>query len=259
VYFGQRRDGVQLEEVTAELKCPVCMMYIMPPTPTCDNGHNICINSRYEMDLCASCKQQFSESGCWILENIQKIQYHCKYCMTGCEYVSTAGYDLTIHETHCIHRSFRFPFADDTICCWKDEMDIMWNHTEHRHSSQCATAAERKCTFTLNCSGPRPSRIALSVWGETFFVVSRVINFDLLLRPVCGSTCKGIFTQLHGGNFEEGQVCAQKSATVCHVTKSYFTDVQNIFRNPACAVFPYAIWNHCAGIHKKLSCEVEIR
>ena len=245
----------------AELKCPVCMRYMTPPIPMCKNGHNICNTCRQEMNQCPSCRQQFLESRCWILENIiQKIQYRCQYYKKGCEFLSTAGYDIAFHEAHCPHRPFRCPFADGaTVCCWRDELSVMWDHIQRKHSSQCATAAQGKCTFTLNCSGHRSSRIALSAWGETFFLVSRVINYDLYCCVLyVGPRTKGSSYSYTVTVSRRGR-CARKSATVCHVTKSYFTDVQNIYRNPDCAVFPYGIWNRCADLHMKLSCEVEIR
>jgi hypothetical protein len=138
-------------------------------------------------------------------------------------------------------------------------MSVMWNHIERKHSSQCFVAAQGKCTLTLNCSGPRPSRIAVSAWGKIFFVVSRVINFDLY----CCVLYVGPRTRASSYNYtvtvsRRGRN-GRRSTTVCHDTQSYFTDVQNIFRNPDCAVFPYVVWNRCADPHKKVSCEVEIK
>jgi E3 ubiquitin-protein ligase SIAH1 len=244
-----------------ELKCPVCMRYMTPPIPMCVNGHNICNTCRQKMNQCPTCRQGFSESRCWILENIlQKIQYRCKYYVKGCEFVSTAGLNIACHEANCPLRPFRCPFADGTTSCsWTGEMNVMWNHIQRQHSSQCATASQGRCTFTLNCSGLRPSRMALSAWGETFFVVSRVINFDLYCCVLyVGPRVKGS-TYSYTVTVSRRSRCARKSATVCQVTKSYYIDVQDIFRNPDCAVFPYVIWTRCADLDKKLSCEVEIR
>jgi E3 ubiquitin-protein ligase SIAH1 len=243
-----------------ELKCPVCRMYMTPPIPMCQNGHNICNTCRQKVNQCPTCSYQFVKSRCWILENIvQKIKYRCQYYKEGCEYES-AGNDIGFHEAHCSHRPFRCPFADGTtVCCWKGQMSVMWDHIQCEHSSQCTTSSQGKCTITLNCSGPRPSRIALSAWGETFFVVSRVISFDLYCCVLyVGPRTKGSLYSYTLTVSRRGR-CARSSATVCHVTKSYFIDVQRIFRNPECAVFPYLIWSRCADSHKKLSCEVEIR
>ena len=49
-------------------------------------------------------------------------------------------------------------------------------------------------------------------------------------------------------------------ATVCLPVKSYFADVERLFRNRECAVFSYVIWNRCHRelSSNKVSLEVEI-
>jgi E3 ubiquitin-protein ligase SIAH1 len=46
-------------EVLEELKCPVCVEYMMPPIPMCQNGHNICNTCRQKVNQCPTCKEEF--------------------------------------------------------------------------------------------------------------------------------------------------------------------------------------------------------
>ena len=71
-------------KVLQELKCPVCKRYITPPIPTRQNGHNICNISRQKVNKCPTCKKEFLESSCQILENIiQKMKYPCSIIRKG--------------------------------------------------------------------------------------------------------------------------------------------------------------------------------
>jgi E3 ubiquitin-protein ligase SIAH1 len=244
----------------AELECPVCMLYMTPPIPLCVNGHSICNACRQKVDQCPTCRQQFLNSGCSILENIiQKIKYSCQYYKEGCKYESAVN-DIALHEARCPHRPFRCPFAEDTtICCWKGQMSVMWDHIKCEHSSQSATASQGRFTITLDCSGSRPTRMALSACGETFIMVSRVISFDLYCCVLYVGPCtKGSLYNYTVTVSRRGRR-ARSSITICQATKSYFIDVQRMFRNSDCAVFPYTMWNRCVDAHNKLSCEVEIR
>jgi E3 ubiquitin-protein ligase SIAH1 len=244
----------------AELKCPVCMLYMTPPIPMCENGHCICNTCRQKESRCPTCGQQILNSRCCILENIvQKIKYRCQYHKEGCEY-ECGGNEIGSHEAQCPHRPFRCPFSEGTtICCWKGQMSVMWDHIKCDHSLQSVTVSQGRCTIKLDCSGPRVTRIALSAWGEIFVLVSRVMSYNLYCCVLyVGPRAKGSLYTYTVTVSKRGR-SARSSVTICHGTKTYFIDVQRIFRNPDCAVFPYTMWNRCVDAHNKLSCEVEIR
>jgi hypothetical protein len=138
-------------------------------------------------------------------------------------------------------------------------MSVMWDHIEHTHSSQCTTASHGRFTIGLDCSRSRPTSVALSALGETFFMVSRVMSTNLYCCVMyVGPRTNGSLYNYTVTISRRGRR-ARSSSTVCLATKSYFIDVQRIFRNPDCAMFPYTMWNSCADADKKLSCEVQIR
>ena len=57
-----------------ELKCPVCMEYMVPPIKLCMNGHNICSKRRERVQCCPTCRDKFSEIRNVALENIPRRQ-----------------------------------------------------------------------------------------------------------------------------------------------------------------------------------------
>jgi len=124
-------------DVLEELECPVCMEYMTSPIPMCTNGHNICNTCKPKVDHCALCREQLSESRCWLLENIiEKIKFRCQYYTEGCEFITTAQF-IKSHEAGCPDRPFDCPFSvvGTKNFCWKDTEVVcgatFWTSTDH--------------------------------------------------------------------------------------------------------------------------------
>ena len=170
-------------EVLEEFKCPVCVEYMTPPIPMCQNGHNICNTCRQKVNRCPTCRQQFSESRCWLLENIiQIMKYRCQYYKDGCEFVSTTEF-IKFHEADCPHRPFNCPFSVvvTKIFCWRGHISGMWGHIWGEDTALALPEAT-KFVFTLDCTGPGPLNRTPSAWDETFSLVFRVINCTLPIK-----------------------------------------------------------------------------
>ena len=246
-------------KVLEELKCPVYVEYMMPPIPMCQNGHSICNTCRLKVNQCPTCKEEFLESRCWILENIiQKMKYPCKYYKKGCEFVSTAQF-IKYHEAECPDRPFSCPFSVVVTknFCWRGHLSDMWGHILCEHTA-FAKAGRRKFVLTVDCAEPGLLHRALDSRGETFFVVWRVIKMDLFCcvlyvgpeaRASSYSYCVTI-ASTDGSAY----------ATVRLPAKSYFVDVETLFRNREFAVFSYVLWNRCRRelSSSKVSLEVAI-
>ena len=231
-------------EVLDELKCALCVEYMTPPIPICQNGHNICNTCREKVNQCPFCREQFLQSRCRLLENIiEKIQFRCQYNTEGCEFISTAHF-INSHEASCPDRPFNCPFSvvGTKTFCWRGHINGMWSHILDEHGPLVVPG---NCQFFLkvNCAGPGPLHLALSAWGETFSVVFRMINTDLYCcvlyvgpqeRATLYKYCVAVETTDGSG-----------SARVRLPTKSYFFDVETLFRNRECAVFSYAFWTRC--------------
>ena len=231
-------------EVLEELKCPVCVEYMTPPIPMCQNGHCICNTCRQKMNRCPICREQFSESRCRTLENIiEKMQFRCQYYTEGCKFISTVHF-IKSHEAGCPDRPFKCPFSvvGTKTFCWRGHISGMWSHILDKHRP--LTVPEKCQIFlTVDCAGPGPLHLALSAWGETFSVVFRMINTDLYccvlyVGPQERATLYKYWVAVEtndGSGF----------ATVCLPTKSYFVNVETLFRNQECAVLSYASLNRC--------------
>ena len=233
---------VTSREVLEELKCPVCVEYMVPPIPMCQNGHNICNTCRQKVNQCPTCKEEFSQSRCWLLENVvQKIKFRCQYYKEGCEFVSTSQF-IKSHEADCPHRPFNCPFAVVVTknSCWSGHVSGMWDHILCEHTAFAVPEAE-KFVLKLDCARPGPLQCALPACDETFFLVCRVINMDLCCCVLYVGPEERASSYKYWVTMKPRQ--ASEYATVCLPTKSYFADVETLFRNGECAVFSYAFWN----------------
>ena len=165
--------------VLEEFKCPVCVEYMMPPIPVCQNGHNICNTCRQKVNQCPNCTQMFLESRCWLLENvIQKNKYRCQYYNEGCDFVSTAHF-IKSHEAECRDLPFNCPFSVVVTknSCWRGHISGLWSHILCKHTA--LAEPKEKFVLTVDCAEPGPLHRALHAKCETFLMVCRVINVDL--------------------------------------------------------------------------------
>jgi hypothetical protein len=229
-------------EVLEELKCPVCVEYMTPPIPMCQNGHNICNTCRQRVDECPICRDQFLESRCWLLENIiQIMKYRCQYYTEGCEYVYTAHF-IESHEDNCSHRPFNCPFSVMVTknFCWRGHINDMWAHILCKHTALAVPEAENS-VFTVDSAAPGPLHRALSKWGETFIMVCRVINMDLYCCVLY------VGPQERASFYKYWVAVATKDgsgfATVGLPTKSYFVDAETLFKTRECTFFSHAFWD----------------
>jgi len=133
--FGSGEMDDTSREILEELKCPVCLEYMTPPIPMCQNGHNICNSCRQKVNQCLTCRQQFSQSRCLLLKNIiQKMKFRCQYSPEGCEFISTFQF-IKSHEASYPHRPFNCPFSVVVAknCCWKGHISRMGDHIWYMH------------------------------------------------------------------------------------------------------------------------------
>ena len=93
-----------------------------------------------------------------------------------------------------------------------------------------------------------PLHRALSEWGETFFLVCRVINMDLYCCVLYVSPQEGAFLYKYWvtAATEDGS----GFATVGLPTESYFVVAETLIINRVCAVSSQALWNWC---HREMS------
>jgi len=256
--FGSGEMDDTSREILEELKCPVCLEYMTPPIPMCQNGHNICNSCRQKVNQCLTCRQQFSQSRCLLLKNIiQKMKFRCQYSPEGCEFISTFQF-IKSHEASYPHRPFNCPFSVVVAknCCWKGHISRMGDHIWYMHG--ILTLSEKgEFVFTVDCAGPRPLHQAFYAL-DTFFMVCRVINKDLYCCVLYVGPEEWASRYKYSVTIKTREV--SEYATVCLSTPSYFVDVKTLFRKRECAVFSYALLDRCRCIVlNQVSCEVKIR
>jgi len=257
--LGGGEIDITSRDVLEELKCPVCVEFMMPPIPMCQNGHNVCNTCRQKVNQCPTCKVEFLESRCWILENIiQKIKYRCQYYVNGCDFVSTAQF-IKSHEAECPDRPFNCPFAVVVTknFCWKGHIHDMWDHILCQHRA-LAEAEGKIFILTVDCAEPGLLHQAVDSSANIFFIVWKVIDMDLYccVLYVGPETRASSYSYCMTIESTDGSAYA----TVCLPAKSYFVDVETLFRNRDCAVFSYVLWNRCRRelSSNKVSLQVEI-
>jgi hypothetical protein len=180
---------------------------------------------------------QMLDSGEYYSENEVSLQYYKK----GCEFVPT-GQFTNSHGEDSPHRQFRCPFSVvvTKTSCWRGHISDIWGHDLCEHTA-LAQAGGSRFVLTVDCAEPGLFHRALDSNDETFFLVCRVINMDLY----CCFLYVGPEARASSYNYCMTIESTDGSAyaTVCLPAKSYFVDIQTLFRNRECAVFSYVLWN----------------
>ena len=256
---GSEDVDITFGDVLEELKCPVCMEQMTPPIPMCQNGHNICNRCRQKVNQCPTCRQEFSQSRCWLLENvIQKMKFRCQYYTEGCEFMSTSQF-IKPHEAKCPYRPFNCPLSVVVAknCCWRGHISRMWDHISYKHG--CLSPSEEgEFLFTVHCAISDLLYNIFYVLDETFFLVYRMINKDLYCCVLYVGPEEWASRYTYSMTIKK--IDGSDHATMCLPTPSYCVDVETLFKKRECAVFSYAFWDRCRCVYSNgVSCEVKIR
>ncbi|CAH0549511.1 unnamed protein product [Brassicogethes aeneus] len=113
------------------LECPVCMKTMRPPIYNCTNGHSICIICKELANECPTCKEGWTSSRCYFLENLTtKIKYPCRYNKLGCNEIAIES-QLRKHEETCPSHNYQCPMD----CSKTGNFEFIVEHlmTEHKN------------------------------------------------------------------------------------------------------------------------------
>jgi len=107
-------DGDMLKH----LECPVCMEYMVPPIKLCRNGHTICSTCKGRFERCPTCRAEFSEIRCLVLEDIARSQKHpCVNRQSGCLELFSFEH-IAEHRAVCAYGNIKCPFHLKYTCSW---------------------------------------------------------------------------------------------------------------------------------------------
>ena len=122
-------DGTLL----SDLKCPVCMEYLVPPIKLCTNGHSICSKCKKSIQCCPTCRANFTEIRNMVLENIARSQkYPCANRWRGCLELFSIE-QIAKHHAACVYGKLKCPFHLLKKCSWNGFKNDLKEHAKVAH------------------------------------------------------------------------------------------------------------------------------
>ena len=150
------------EDLLRDLKCPVCMQYMVPPIKLCTNGHNICSKCRQRVQRCPTCRAKFSETRNVALENIARRQkYPCANRQSGCLEVLSVEH-IAKHHAVCVYGKIKCPYNLFNKCSWDGFKKNLKEHVKGTHPKYLVEVS----TFTF--PNLLESGAIVSCFGELF-------------------------------------------------------------------------------------------
>jgi E3 ubiquitin-protein ligase SIAH1 len=126
------------EALLKEFECPVCMQYMVPPINLCTNGHNICSGCRERVQLCPTCRAEFSEIRNVALENMARSQkYPCANRQSGCLDLFSIEH-IAKHHAVCVYGKIKCPFHLLKKCSWNGLKSTLKEHAKATHPDNFA-------------------------------------------------------------------------------------------------------------------------
>jgi len=215
------------EALLREMKCPVCMQYMVPPIKLCTNGHNICSKCREIVKCCPTCRAEFSEIRNAALESIARSQkYPCDNKKRGClDWFSIEH--IAEHHAVCVYGKIKCPFKLNKNCSWNGFKSDLKEHAKAAHatdffelSSIHSSLFEDKIMKLLSCFGELFVQYKRIRDGRLYCAVQLIGTSSEASKYKCEST-------LRAANDIE-----QISNTF--LVRSYSEDFETIFNSGKC-------------------------
>jgi hypothetical protein len=112
------------------------MEYMVPPIRLCTNGHNICSKCREGVQICPTCRAEFTGIRSLALENIARRQkYPCANRQSGCLELFSIEH-IAEHHVVCVYGKNKCPFQMTGKCSWKGLKSDLKEHTKAAHPKQ---------------------------------------------------------------------------------------------------------------------------
>jgi len=122
------------EVLLSDLKCPVCMEYMVPPITFCTKGHNICSKCRESIQYCPTCRAELLEIRNVALENIvRRLKYPCAYRKSGCHELFSIEH-IANHHAACVNGKIICPLQIIGTCTWNGLKNDLKEHANKAHS-----------------------------------------------------------------------------------------------------------------------------
>lgn len=268
-FFHSKSSDESIEDTEAdqnalveELECPVCLWYIVPPIPLCENGHSVCPTCRQKLQNCPMCRYPFSDARCILLENItRRIRYPCKHRNVGCRSTDILE-RIKSHEEQCTHQQLKCPFSIIAYdnCPWKGRVFAIKYHIENKHNRpKNKTIVGRKHYGRLECDDTVSDMVwyqAIFALGQTFFRLCRFMDNNMHFSVLY------VGFGMNANNYKFKVTLRSQdisySDSISATTISYLTDVDNIFINRNGAVFSSDVWRKYLDSRNCLTFKIKI-
>jgi len=233
-----------------ELKCPVCLEYMLPPITMCTEGHNICNSCKSQVKRCPICSENFTSLRNISLETIaSRMQVPCKSMSKGREK----------RLPLCLHGPYKCPFAiTSPPCSWEGPFTCIKDHIRSQH------VEHGDVRDVLGIHNVRlPNFETSSAWcqamvtmEEVFFRMSKIIDgflycCVLYVGPKVNASKYNYRMTIYSSD-GKGHISA------CHETLGYESDLNEIYENGNCAVFHCKFAKRCMNEEDELIVEEEI-
>ncbi|XP_021931358.1 E3 ubiquitin-protein ligase sina-like isoform X2 [Zootermopsis nevadensis] len=251
-----------LKDLLKELMCPICLEYIRPPIPMCENGHSVCKTCRQKLLNCPVCRGMFSYKRCFLLENMtKKMKYPCKYYNRGCPRAFYLQH-IEEHEDQCQHQPSKCPFSfvGKASCTWEGSMTDIRQHMENKHmgpSNQSNATGSNNGQFLceeIKTTGEWYTPIFRM--GEIFFLLSKIINNNLYVSILQVALKRGAPNYSYKVTMKPQD--GSKNVSLCRAIKPYLSYFNTSPTKHNSAIFQEDCWKKCIDAQNRLVYRIEI-
>lgn len=167
------KDSVN--SILRELRCPVCLAYMIPPIYQCSTGHSICKYCSPRLTECPTCRKALLLVRNIALENLAAgVNYPCFYRLSGCNEAFPVHH-IEDHEKSCQFGSQQCPFAvlSNEVCTWVGPFSGIKTHIQKDHNKNGNCVEIERCFNGLLINISENSRFKQVVFalGKTFYVL----------------------------------------------------------------------------------------
>ncbi|XP_056632157.1 uncharacterized protein LOC130442101 [Diorhabda sublineata] len=119
-------------DLLAEMECPICYNYMLPPIFQCIHGHSLC--GACKENINGICKKVVKDTRNFTLEKTaNRLLYPCKFHKSGCTY-SCLATEIKEHQSSCRFGPQECPLSDSTDCSWSGFHSEVFAHVENNHN-----------------------------------------------------------------------------------------------------------------------------
>ncbi|XP_072382423.1 uncharacterized protein [Diabrotica undecimpunctata] len=164
------KNHVPDENLLAELECPVCNEYMVPPIYICGNGHSLCNECIEKVQSCPNCRSSLaSKTRNFTVEKLTtKVNYPCRNRDIGCGF-STTSDNIRDHEKNCD--------LADTLCIFKcGEKFKRTSLLGHINTAHKEGVIQLNVVNTLNILHKKETTLVVSAFGEMFRLSIKTIQ-----------------------------------------------------------------------------------